>query len=201
MKVNRIAIIKPIDDQLAISDYLDMAIINSYQELTGTLREKGWKLVSTGTNGKMATRFRKSETTSTWTNDFSKLKIWNGSNGTILNFENIEVFCQFDKSLGSEIELNKQLIIGNGNIIGDGNKQEISTPSNDNKDSKTQPEKPGIFKLITDPSTLAALGGFFSVEIGTYFYPISYNHLIGVFIAVVILIIGIFKKHQKTKNV
>lgn len=112
MKVDRIGIIKPINDPtdvalVAISDFLDMAKINSYQELKGTLQEMGWKLVSTGTDGKMVTRFRKSETTSTWTNDSSKLKIWKASNGLIITFENIEVFCQFDKSLGSENEIER----------------------------------------------------------------------------------------------
>lgn len=85
--------------------------------------------------------------------------------------------------------------------IGCNNKQEISTSLNDNKYSKTKSEKPDIFELITDPSAIATLSGFFSVEIGTYFHPVSYNHLLGVFIATVILIIGIFIKHQKTKNI
>lgn len=94
-----------------------------------------------------------------------------------------------------KIEINNPVFNHSNVQIGDKNKQEISMPLNHNKDLRIKPEKPGIFKLITDPSTLAALGGFFSVEIGTYFYPVSYNHLIGVFIAAVIL------KYQKTKNV
>lgn len=100
-----------------------------------------------------------------------------------------------------KIEINNPIFNHSNVQIGDKNKQETGTLLNHHKDSKIQPEKSGIFKLITDPSTLAALGGFFSVEIGTYFYPVSYNHLIGVFIAAVILISGIFIKHQKTKDI
>lgn len=146
MKVDRIGIIKPINEPtdvtlVAISDFLDMAKINSYQELTGTLREMGWKLVLTGTDGKMATRFRKSETSSTWTNDNSILKIWKGSNGLILTFENIEVFCQFDKNqkyeklVKEETEMKEEdknkNFTNNVNII-TGTQNKINYDSNDN---------------------------------------------------------------------
>lgn len=112
MKVNRIGIIKPIIDPnneglVGISDYFDVDKIDSYQELNGTLIEKEWKKVGKGTDGKMETRFRQSETASMWTNDSSILVIHKGSNGFILTFGNIELFCQFDKSLGSKNEIER----------------------------------------------------------------------------------------------
>lgn len=112
MKVERISIIKPIIDPnnvglVGISDYLDVEKIDSYQELNGTLLEKGWKKVGKGTDGKMETRFRQSETASMWTNDSSILEICKVSNGLILTFGKIELFCQFDKSLGSENEIER----------------------------------------------------------------------------------------------
>ena len=100
-----------------------------------------------------------------------------------------------------KIEINNPVFNHSNVQIGDKNKQEISTLLNHNKDFRIKLGKTGIFKLITNPSTLAALGGFLSVEIWTYFDPVSYNHLIGVFIAAVILIIGTFIKYQKTKTV
>ena len=39
------------------------------------------------------------------------------------------------------------------------------------------------------PATIAAFIGFLTVEIGTFFYPITYNHIIGVVIAVVVFVI------------
>ena len=64
-----------------------------------------------------------------------------------------------------KIEINNPVFNHSNVQIGDKNKQEISTPLNHNKDLRIKLGKTGIFKLIIDPSTLAALGGFISVEI------------------------------------
>ncbi len=53
----------------------------------------------------------------------------------------------------------------------------------------------GSIKSLTDPATIAAFIGFLIVEIGTYFYPISYNHIIGVVIAIIVfMIVAIINK-------
>jgi len=119
----------------------------------------------------------------------------------LINMILSKISSQIETMDRQKIEINNPVINQSNVQIGNKNQQVISTPLNQNEDSRIKREKPDIFKLIIDPSTLAALGGFFAVEIGTYFYPVSYNHLIGVFIAVVILIIGIFIKHRKTKNI
>ncbi len=63
------------------------------------------------------------------------------------------------------------------------------------KKRKATSEKLGFIKSLTDPATIAAFIGFLSVEIGTYFYPISYNHIIGVVIAIIVfMIVAIINK-------
>ena len=55
-----------------------------------------------------------------------------------------------------KIEINNPVFNHSNVQIGDKNKQEINTSLNHNKDLRIKLEKTGIFKLITDPSTLAA---------------------------------------------
>ncbi|NJD78109.1 MAG: GTP-binding protein [Candidatus Methanoperedens sp.] len=58
-------------------------------------------------------------------------------------------------------------------------------------------EKSHFLESITNSSTIAAFIGFLSVEIGTYFYPITFNHLISVAVAIfVFMIVSILTKNR-----
>ena len=65
-----------------------------------------------------------------------------------------------------KIEINNPVFNHSDVQIGDKNKQEINTSLNHNKDLRIKLEKTGIFKLITDPSTLAALVVSFLLKYG-----------------------------------
>jgi len=51
---------------------------------------------------------------------------------------------------------------------------------------------------INTPATVAAFIGFLSTEIGTYFYPITYSHIISIVVAILaFLIVAILSKNFK----
>ena len=66
---------------------------------------------------------------------------------------------------------------------------------NQNASYDAPASKKSWIKWINSPATIAAFVGFMCAEIGTYFYPITYNHLISVGIAgLAFIIVAIFNK-------
>jgi hypothetical protein len=51
------------------------------------------------------------------------------------------------------------------------------------------PHKKSVVEWLNSPATIAAFIGFLSVEVGTYFYPVSYNHIISAIIALIAFVI------------
>ena len=56
---------------------------------------------------------------------------------------------------------------------------------------KNAPPNKSLIERFNSPATFAAFIGFLIAEIGTYFYPIIYNHLISVVVAIIVFIIGV----------
>jgi HEAT repeat protein len=111
---------------------------------------------------------------------------------SLINMFLSKISTQMNQKNDSNMEKieNKQIIIGNGNIIGEGNKQDQSSKSPPEKNSK-KPHKleKSWIDILNSSATIAAFIGFLAVEIGTYFYPLSYNHLISVVVAAISLTI------------
>ena len=75
---------------------------------------------------------------------------------------------------------------------------QVVVKGNDNKNANdnTHVSKKSLLERINNPATIAAFVGFLCVEIGTYFYPITYNHLISVGIAcLAFIIVAVFNKN------
>ena len=59
----------------------------------------------------------------------------------------------------------------------------------------SEPAKKSLIDRVNAPATFAAFVGFVISEAGTYFYPITYNHLISVFVAVLVFVlVAVFNK-------
>lgn len=94
--------------------------------------------------------------------------------------------------MGDNIEQN---VSGNNNQVigkGNGNKHKSEKPSS----ISIKPiKKITVIDWINPPATIAAFVGFISVEFGTYYYQIAYNHIIGAVIALLVfIIVAIFYK-------
>jgi len=90
--------------------------------------------------------------------------------------------------------------ITQSNVTASG-KSQITAKGDENKniDSSASPEsntaKKSLIDRINAPATFAAFVGFVISEIGTSFYPITYNHLISVFVAVLVFVlVALFNK-------
>ena len=95
-----------------------------------------------------------------------------------------------DKSvhIGDNVTISDVTVGDNSQIIGKGN-------DNRNDSDNAPTSKKSLIKWINSPATIAAFIGFLCAEIGTYFYPVTYNHLISVGIAsLVFIIVAIFNK-------
>ncbi len=95
------------------------------------------------------------------------------------------------ENLPTKIEIKKSIV-----QLAEGEKivQNMDLPSNF-QNNRDQIKKKSFIDMINSPATIAAFIGFLSIEIGTYFYPINYNHIVSVFIAIfVFVIVAIFNK-------
>ena len=84
----------------------------------------------------------------------------------------------------------------NADVTASGESQ-VVVKGNENKNASDNApaSKKSLIKWINSPATIAAFVGFMCAEIGTYFYPITYNHLISVGIAgLAFIIVAIFNK-------
>ncbi|CAD6493589.1 MAG: hypothetical protein LAKADJCE_00544 [Candidatus Argoarchaeum ethanivorans] len=75
-------------------------------------------------------------------------------------------------------------------VKGDENKNIDSPVSPD-----SEPAKKSLIDRVNAPATFAAFVGFVISEIGTSIYPVTYNHLISVFVAVLVFVlVAVFNK-------
>ncbi len=84
----------------------------------------------------------------------------------------------------------------NADVTASGESQ-VVVKGNENKNASydAPASKKSWIKWINSPATIAAFIGFLCAEIGTYYYPVTYNHLISVGIAgLAFIIVAIFNK-------
>ena len=84
----------------------------------------------------------------------------------------------------------------NADVAASGESQ-VVVEGNENKNASDNipASKKSFINWINSPATIAAFVGFMCAEIGTYYYPVTYNHLISVVIAgLVFIIVAIFDK-------
>jgi HEAT repeat protein len=92
-------------------------------------------------------------------------------------------------------DINQNVSGNNNQVIGKVNGNNGTDEKKSSINSKPIKRKT-VIDWINPPATIAAFVGFISVEIGTYFYPITYNHIIGAVIALLVfIIVAIFSKH------
>ena len=90
--------------------------------------------------------------------------------------------------IGDNVTISDVTVGDNSQIIGKGNE-------NKNANYNAPASKKSLIDWINSPATIAAFIGFMCAEIGTYYYPVTYNHLISVGIAsLVFIIVAIFNK-------
>jgi HEAT repeat protein len=127
--------------------------------------------------------------------------------------ENKRIFDKIEE-IRNEKNMNKQyqgiavlvaliptLIVHKGDVINvsgittsDNSQTIIKGTENTNNPVKSstfglEPAKKTWIDVLNSSATVAAFAGFIAVEIGTYFYPLSYNHLISVIAAAIIFTI------------
>ena len=107
-----------------------------------------------------------------------------------LHVDNSEVYIgSVDKSRKTIGNNNiDQKVSGTGNqTVGKGNENKNYTENSSNVSKK--PAKKSLIDWINPPATIAAFIGLLAVEIGIYLYSGSYNHIIGVVIAIIVFVI------------